>query len=250
VTGVCCNTACASPFTCNDSGSAGTCKCPGVTCSAGVSCAVFYPDVDGDGYGDKNASLGNTSNPAVPGCADTPPANHVADNTDCDDRDINVHPGQTAFFATASNGTKTFDYDCDGIMKKGVPEYPGGSCTFCPGCSACGPGASTCGSSGAQASFACPLEGGICLGGILSSETLLMSVVPAASTIVTTPPIIIKTACCGCDAADHAGFTTTVNCGASSNTYTTCGTCGSSGAGIGSSGGAANSSGAKVQTCR
>jgi hypothetical protein len=249
VSGVCCNTACDSPFTCNGSGSAGTCKCPGVaTCATGVSCAVFYPDADGDGYGDKTASL--TTNTAKAACADSSQPGFVLDNTDCDDHDANVHPGQTAFFGTASNGIKTFDYDCDGTLEKGVAEYPGASCTFCPSCSACAPGSTTCSSSGAQASLACPLEGGICLSTLQSTEILMsvvpMSVLPAA-TIVSPPPIIIKTACCGCN--DHAGFNATVTCG-QSGSYVTCGTCGASGVGVGLSNGTATGSVSKQQLCR
>jgi hypothetical protein len=252
VSGVCCNTACASPFTCNDSGSAGTCKCPGVaTCAAGVSCTIFYPDADHDGYGDSSASLNSTTDPAVAGCAGTPPANHVADNTDCDDHDANVHPGQTAFFPTASNGTKTFDYDCDGVMEKGIPEYPGATCTFCPsacatnGCSAAT--STNCGSANASASLDCAREGGICA--ILLQPVQTLAVTSAAFSPVI-PPIKIQGACCGCAANDHAGFTTTVPCGVSSKTYTTCGTCGASSGGIGTSGGTATTTASVVQTCR
>ncbi len=64
--GVCCNTACDSPNSCNNSGSAGKCQCPGVTCTAGVACQIFYQDADGDGYGNKNGVLGTT---AKAGCA-------------------------------------------------------------------------------------------------------------------------------------------------------------------------------------
>ena len=222
VTGVCCNTACASPFTCNDSGSAGTCKCPGVaTCATGVSCAVFYPDADGDGYGDKTASL--ATNTAKAACADSTQTGFVLDNTDCDDHDANAHPGQTSFFATASNGTKTFDYDCDGTLEKGLPEYPGASCTFCGSCSSCGPGSTMCAASGAQASLACKVEGGICLQTLEKEPgaSLQMSVLPAAA-VGTSPPIVIRIACCGCD--DYTGFTSTVNCGVAAPLYT-CGTC-------------------------
>ena len=37
---VCCNSACDAPFTCTET--PGKCKCPGVTCAAGVACQVFY----------------------------------------------------------------------------------------------------------------------------------------------------------------------------------------------------------------
>ena len=132
-------------------------------------------------------------------------------------------------------------------LREQFPEYPGASCTFCPSCSAgCGTGATSCSASGAQASLACPLEGGICLSTIQPTQAqTLMSVVPAAAVIGT--PIIIKTACCGCD--DHAGFNATVACG-QSGAYVTCGTCGASGVGVGASGGAVNSSVSKQQLCR
>ncbi len=51
---------------------AGVCKCPDVTCNSGVSCALFYPDVDVDGFGDKNATTATTQTKI--GCADTPPS--------------------------------------------------------------------------------------------------------------------------------------------------------------------------------
>ena len=247
--GVCCNTACDSPNTCNNSGSAGKCQCPGTPCNAGVACQIFYRDADGDGYGNKSGLV--SAGTAIAGCTGaTPPSGFVADNTDCDDGDANVHPGQTGYFGTVSKGTGTFDYDCDGTPTKEFPEYPGASCTFCPSCSACAPGSTTCGSTGAQASLACPLEGGICLSTLASTEILMsvvpMSVLPAA-TIVSPPPIIIKTACCGCN--DHAGFNATVACG-QSGSYFTCGTCGASGVGVGASNGTATSSVSKQQLCR
>jgi hypothetical protein len=245
----CCNTACDQTGTsCNNPSSPGKCQCTGVTCGAGVACQIFYQDSDGDGYGNRNGTI--SAGTAKAGCAgSTPPVGFVADNTDCEDGDPNVHPGQTTFFAMQSPGsTHTWDYDCDGIMEKGIPEYPGASCTFCPGCSACGPGATTCSGTGAQASLACPLEGGICLANTLETEQpILMSVIPAAALTVSPPIIIIKTACCGCD--DHAGFNATVACG-QSGTYVTCGTCGASGVGVGASGGTPTGSVNKPQTCR
>lgn len=246
VTGICCNTACASPNTCNDSGSVGTCKCPGVTCSTGVSCAVFYPDVDGDGYGDRSATLG-TGGTAKAACADSTQVGFVQDNTDCDDRDPNVHPGQTGYFATASKGLGIFDYNCDGTLEKGLNEYPSNAtCTFCPACSpGCAAGASTCGSTGAKASLACPLEGGICPTIILATQEIMMSIEPAAATIGTPPPIIKITACCGCD--DHAGFLGSVDCGATGS-YVTCGTCSGAGLGVGT-GTATTTSTTTKQTC-
>ena len=244
-TGVCCNTACDSPNSCNNSGSAGKCQCPNVMCSAGVACQIFYQDADGDGYGNKNGVLGTT---AKAGCAGSPPAGFVADNTDCDDGDANAFPGQTAYFPTPSKGIGTFDYNCDGASQKGIAEYPGASCTFCPsacgtnGCSAAVSG--SCGSANASASLSCGREGGICPP--ILQEPISTSEI--AATIGLPPPITFYGACCGCN--DHAGFTATVGCGASSNTYTTCGSCGSSsGTMIGSSGGTTTTVVTKVQTC-
>ena len=43
----------------------------------------FYPDTDNDNFGDSSAS-------PVDSCL--APANHVADNTDCDDTDASINP--------------------------------------------------------------------------------------------------------------------------------------------------------------
>ncbi len=238
--GVCCNTACDMNGTsCNNTGSAGKCQCTGVVCGTGVACQIFYADSDVDGYGDRTGTI--SAGTAKAGCAGSPPpTGFVADNTDCDDKDANAHPGQTGYFGTVSKGTGTFDYDCDGSLEKASPEYPGAGCSYCPSCSAgCGTGAANCSAAGAQASLACPLEGGICLSTLQTAETF-MSVVPA-STVIVGPPIIIKTACCGCD--DHAGFNTTVGCGQSGN-YVTCGSCTAVG------GSATSSTATKQQLCR
>ncbi len=238
---VCCKTSCSAPNSCNNAGNEGTCQCPGMPCNAGVSCTLFYPDVDVDGFGDKSAI-------GVAGCADTPPKGYVADNTDCDDHDANAFPGQTAYFSTTSAGVHTYDYNCDGMTEKGVPEYPSASCTFCPSaCSGNGcsdPASSTCGSANAQGSLSCGREGGICPiiiqpQPIMSAAELALPVSTLASNI-----IIQLNACCGCN--DHAGFTAAIGCG-QSGTYTTCGTCGSASGTIGS--GTATTTQTKVQTC-
>lgn len=242
--GVCCKTACASPNTCDTSG---VCKCQNLTCNAGVSCTLWYPDVDIDGFGDRNGT------PMI-GCADTPPAvgKWVTDNTDCDDHDGNAFPGQTAFFSTTSAGVHTFDYNCDGVVQKGIAEYPGASCTFCPSaCSGNGcsdPTSAICASANAQASLACPREGGICPI-ILNPQPIqtaseIALPLSVASTSASTP-IVIQLSCCGCN--DHAGFNSPVTCG-QNGTYVTCGTCGSSsGTTVGS--GTPNSSTTKTQIC-
>jgi hypothetical protein len=246
-TGVCCNTACDAPNSCNKQGSAGKCQCSStMNCGTGVACQTFYQDADGDGYGNKNGTM--AAGTAMPGCVGSPPAGFVADNTDCDDGDASVHPGQTGWFTAASKGVGTFDYDCDGTVVKEFPQYPGATCTFCPdactaGCSAAT--SSTCASATAQASLACNSTG-ICLTRIVpplsTSETAI-----AAETIVS--PIKSNNGCCGC--SDHGGYTQSaaVECGQSAS-YTTCGTCGStSGTTIGSTGGTTTTAVAKVQAC-
>ncbi len=59
--------------------------------------AVFYADMDGDGFGDATAS-------SEPGC--DPPSGYVEDNTDCNDQNRQVFPGANE----VCNGR---DDDCD-----------------------------------------------------------------------------------------------------------------------------------------
>ncbi|MCF8247796.1 MAG: hypothetical protein K9J37_03950 [Saprospiraceae bacterium] len=59
--------------------------------------ATWYPDVDNDGFGDMNAG--------IPACIQ--PTNYIADGTDCDDTNADVHPGATEIL----NG---LDDDCNG----------------------------------------------------------------------------------------------------------------------------------------
>jgi MYXO-CTERM domain-containing protein len=61
-----------------------------------VDALTWYADTDGDGYGD----AGNPTN------ACTQPANHLTDDTDCDDNNNAVHPGATEY-------CDTIDWDCD-----------------------------------------------------------------------------------------------------------------------------------------
>ncbi len=69
----------------------------------------YYYDFDQDGYGDPASPY--ASNPTC-----TPPANYVADNTDCDDTDDTVNPGATEI----CNG---IDDNCDGNVDEGCPDY-------------------------------------------------------------------------------------------------------------------------------
>jgi hypothetical protein len=68
----------------------------------GYDLKTWYQDHDGDGYG--NASVHQTSN--------TQPAGYVLDHTDCDDTDLNIHPGAIDI---ADNNK---DENCDGYDLK------------------------------------------------------------------------------------------------------------------------------------
>jgi hypothetical protein len=217
--GVCCNTVCDSPNTCNNSGSEGKCSCPGVTCAAGVACQIFYQDADHDGFGNSTGTI--AAGTAMAGCAGTPPGpmgTFVADNTDCDDGDAQVNPKQAGYFGVASKGTKTFDYNCDGTIQKQLAEYPGATCKYCPtpsvGCTAAS--SSTCSTANVQASLACTSEISLTVLPPLTSEA---PAVPAGTEALTIQPL---PTCCGCD--DHEGFTKAVDCGASA-AYYKCGIC-------------------------
>ncbi len=50
---------------------------------------TFYPDVDGDTYGDPSLTT------AIAACPGLAPAGYVEDNTDCDDDDADRNPGET-----------------------------------------------------------------------------------------------------------------------------------------------------------
>jgi hypothetical protein len=213
--GVCCNTDCSGAGqVCNANGNVGKCQCQSHPCPNGITCQLFYKDGDGDGYGDANGTIANGN--AVAGCTgDTPPAGHVADNTDCNDADNRQHPGQGAFFGTPSNVKGDFDYNCDGTIEKGIPEYPGSSCGFCGfvnngGILQCTKNG-TCGAVGNQSTLACGFSRfgiGFCL-------------------------------CCN---LANSGFLANVACGTDGTLYS-CGTCTIAG------GGATSSMSTVQQTC-
>jgi hypothetical protein len=102
----------------------GTCSnplAPGANCQAGQTCAEWFPDCDGDGFGAKNvAPVFSCSSPiGSPACAAGFSGVFVANTTDCCDVDVNAHPGQTAYFTTpdacgaTTQAATPFDYNCD-----------------------------------------------------------------------------------------------------------------------------------------
>ena len=61
----------------------------------------WYPDIDGDGYGDEMATVTVSTH--------KPDATYVANNTDCDDSNIEINPEATEI-------NDQIDNDCDGVM--------------------------------------------------------------------------------------------------------------------------------------
>jgi hypothetical protein len=173
VDGVCCESACADAcHSCNLPGQAGHCvvvasaddpdSCPGDTrtCDAGGACKLkdgqscmggdcavgacttFYPDADGDTFGDQSAT---TANGKAKGLCGGAPAGFVANNGDCCDGSKDVHPGQTGWF-TVAGPCGSFDYDCDGAA---TAQYPAmGACTDAIACTPGFVAATACGVSG------------------------------------------------------------------------------------------------------
>ena len=86
---------------------------------------TFFPDADGDGYGDPDGA-------PVDGC--DPPMGFVEDGTDCEDDDRNINPG-------AGEDCDGIDNNCDGVlggMVGGIPEDADGDgdwsgCGLVPG---------------------------------------------------------------------------------------------------------------------
>ncbi len=135
---VCCNTECTGTgFRCDDAANLGKCLCP--ACPNGGACKLYYRDADGDGFGDKEGTLGNGN--ATYGCEAGPapgtgikPDKWVTDNTDCYDVDdaqgAKVHPGAGFQTEGYGPGATNFDYDCNGSIQMQYVEAPNG-CKFC-----------------------------------------------------------------------------------------------------------------------
>lgn len=101
---------------CSAAGRYGTCDCDqpaeadaGGELDAGnvESCtpSAWYPDVDGDGFGDQQA---------MPTMACIPPGGYVANNDDCADADERANPMQQLPQEGPVNGVGGGDYNCDG----------------------------------------------------------------------------------------------------------------------------------------
>ncbi len=60
-------------------------NCNGEADEGCAALKTYYKDSDGDGYGDKDETKEDTSQPE----------GYVEDNTDCDDSNANIHPGAT-----------------------------------------------------------------------------------------------------------------------------------------------------------
>jgi hypothetical protein len=84
-------------------------------------------------------------------CGSSCPTGYKANNTDCNDNNPNVFPGQTALFGVGIDGTFTnkadsnWDYDCDGIRTMD-PLYTCGTCNAGCGTNGCSGAGVTCGS--------------------------------------------------------------------------------------------------------
>lgn len=97
--------------TCTGSGIAHKTYCP-QGCHDGkcLGCdkKTYFRDEDGDGFGDPNQAKQECSKP--PGFTEK--------SGDCDDKDKNAFPGQQKFFTYPTQGTKKFDYNCNGVDEK------------------------------------------------------------------------------------------------------------------------------------
>lgn len=72
----------------------------------GLPLNTYYRDVDGDGYG--------TSATTTSTCSNTPPTGYVANSTDCNDANANIHPNATEL-------CDGIDNNCVGGADEGLP---------------------------------------------------------------------------------------------------------------------------------
>ena len=166
-----------SVVTCNPACSSATQTCVGTKCllndgqacalasqCASNACTPFYVDQDSDGYG---------TGPASGFCGTTPPVGFATQTGDCCDTASNlaiaklIHPN-AGFQSVSAGGVcgVTWDYDCDGTIKKSFQlcnactaypvcgcifaDYPDGDCGMTVGVGGCVPtdGANFCTSFG------------------------------------------------------------------------------------------------------
>ncbi len=73
---------------------------------ADETCTIYYDDVDGDGYGDDNTEH------------TTEDSDDVTVGGDCDDRNLNIHPGALEVCESVGVGNGT-DENCDGVIDEG-----------------------------------------------------------------------------------------------------------------------------------
>ena len=120
--GVCCNTTCGDATqSCNNTGNVGQCQCTGHACPrASPACCSTRTLTTTPWRRQRDPDQRQRGRrlyrrrPAVP-------VGFSADNTDCDDADNLVHPGQNLWFSTPrSDGS--FDYNCNGVFDHGIPE--------------------------------------------------------------------------------------------------------------------------------
>ena len=69
-----------------------------------VQLTTYYPDEDGDGFGDPEAPIRATARPA----------GYVTDNSDCDDTDVTVNPASQEL-------PDNIDNNCNGQVDEGIP---------------------------------------------------------------------------------------------------------------------------------
>lgn len=102
----------------SNGGSESTSECADPSCL----CPEWYPDEDGDGFGDVERGQH---------FCDEPPPDWVTNAEDCYDGNADARPGQLGAFAI-DRGDGSYDYDCDEIEALDVARK--GKCRPWPGC--------------------------------------------------------------------------------------------------------------------